>query len=227
MRDVRKLVEIGDTTSLFLSETAKPSLAVALSLYFKRSKDNRAKVSKILSTAIKQANDGAGLKVLEIEKEVGAIEDKSKKKKEVNLRLAAAGVKSLAKMIEDSYSQSRAEIEAGLLDDENEEKDKPKKRKDEKDETDDAKKEGSDDDREDHKKEGQNDEGKKDKKHKKKKQKGKKDEDTSLSESASKEAEEDTLRRRRRRAFYGARRRRKEQRVTRQRRPKERHQETR
>jgi len=44
VRDVRKRVEIGDTTSLFLSETAKPSLAVALSLYFKRSKDNRAKV---------------------------------------------------------------------------------------------------------------------------------------------------------------------------------------
>ena len=49
-------------------------------------------------------------------------------------------MKSLAKMIEDSYSQWRAEIEAGLLDDENEEKGKPKKRKDEKDETDDAKK---------------------------------------------------------------------------------------
>ena len=59
-------VEIGDTTSLFLSETAKPSLAVALSLYFKRSKDNRAKVSKILSTAIKQANDGAGLKLAQL-----------------------------------------------------------------------------------------------------------------------------------------------------------------
>lgn len=44
VRDVRKRVEIGDTTSLFLSETAKPSLAVALSLYFKRSKDDRAKV---------------------------------------------------------------------------------------------------------------------------------------------------------------------------------------
>ena len=151
VRDVRELIDVGDTNDYVHGETAKPELGAALSLYFRRSKENRAKVAKLLSASMKQSRGAAGLKVIEIQKEIGTEGDETKLKKEMNLRLAAAGVVTLSKAIERAYALWRAEVEANMVggDDDS---DKPKK-DDQEEKKKDRKRKKSEDDEEEKDKE--------------------------------------------------------------------------